>query len=356
MAHLETPLANAFQRAMDLLDQRRAEDALPLLKELAKKDRDDIDSNMLLGIAEFRLHRFEDAERTFRRVIGLSPAHYKSVYYLGLALERQGKVSEAIEAYQTSLSLRPDFKEARVKLRLPPEPSARVGALKKIGNGRPDRTSVLARLSSSSPWIDTLKCDPSPRAQTAAALASQLNFSFTQESFRRLRLFLVILFVRIPISLGIISAVLAIMVWHLSQFGTPLLEEWEDIFVVALAVVLVLTVVTAVVTFLVPGFFRAAVRSRLRKVEFKDGRMIVDTGLLSRRVRSVELYRITNIVVKRAPVARTPILIITAPHEGYFYFPGIDEFDRLIKLADTLRELVVVLRSIPSVRPLETSR
>jgi Flp pilus assembly protein TadD len=60
-----------------------------------------------LGIAYFRLHRWEDAEAEFRAVLELSPTDHYAHYALGRALEKQGRTTEANGHYKLASSMRP---------------------------------------------------------------------------------------------------------------------------------------------------------------------------------------------------------------------------------------------------------
>jgi Flp pilus assembly protein TadD len=61
-----------------------------------------------LGIAYFRLARWEDAEREFRTIVEeLSPTDHYAHYALGRALERQGRAAEANGHYKLASSMKP---------------------------------------------------------------------------------------------------------------------------------------------------------------------------------------------------------------------------------------------------------
>jgi Flp pilus assembly protein TadD len=61
-----------------------------------------------LGIAYFRLARWQDAEREFRTIVeDLSPTDDYAHYALGRALERQGKTAEANGHYKLASSMAP---------------------------------------------------------------------------------------------------------------------------------------------------------------------------------------------------------------------------------------------------------
>jgi Flp pilus assembly protein TadD len=61
-----------------------------------------------LGIAYFRLHRWQDAEREFRTIVEtLSPTDHYAHYALGRALEQLGRTSEANGHYKLASSMKP---------------------------------------------------------------------------------------------------------------------------------------------------------------------------------------------------------------------------------------------------------
>jgi Flp pilus assembly protein TadD len=61
-----------------------------------------------LGIAYFRLARWQDAEREFRAIVEeLAPTDDYAHYALGRALEHQGKTAEANGHYKLASSMKP---------------------------------------------------------------------------------------------------------------------------------------------------------------------------------------------------------------------------------------------------------
>src|SRR5437899_10495631 len=61
-----------------------------------------------LGIAYFRLARWQDAEREFRAIVeDLSPTDHYAHYALGRALEHQGRTAEANGHYKLASSMKP---------------------------------------------------------------------------------------------------------------------------------------------------------------------------------------------------------------------------------------------------------
>jgi Flp pilus assembly protein TadD len=70
-----------------------------------------------LGIAYFRIRRYEEAEREFRELLEISPTDDYAHYALGRCLEKRGKATEANGHYKLASSLRPDSKRysSRIK-------------------------------------------------------------------------------------------------------------------------------------------------------------------------------------------------------------------------------------------------
>ena len=60
-----------------------------------------------LGIAYFRLQRYEEAESEFRAMLELAPTDDYAHYGLGRALEKQGKDAEANGHYKLAAALVP---------------------------------------------------------------------------------------------------------------------------------------------------------------------------------------------------------------------------------------------------------
>src|SRR3712207_7477543 len=60
-----------------------------------------------LGIAYFRIQRWEEAESEFRKVLELSPADDYAHYALGRCLEKQGRSTEANGHYKLASRMRP---------------------------------------------------------------------------------------------------------------------------------------------------------------------------------------------------------------------------------------------------------
>ena len=70
-----------------------------------------------LGIAYFRIHRWEEAESEFRAMLELAPTDDYAHYALGRALEKQGRDAEANGHYKLASSMRPGSKQYASRVR-----------------------------------------------------------------------------------------------------------------------------------------------------------------------------------------------------------------------------------------------
>jgi Flp pilus assembly protein TadD len=90
-----------------LRDGRTAQATVPL--EKAKRlEPAKASIREALGIAYFRLSRWQEAETEFRTIVEeLAPTDHYAHYALGRALERQGKTAEANGHYKLASSMQP---------------------------------------------------------------------------------------------------------------------------------------------------------------------------------------------------------------------------------------------------------
>jgi Flp pilus assembly protein TadD len=70
-----------------------------------------------LGIAYFRLSRWQEAEAEFRAVLDLSPTDDYAHYALGRALEKQGRQAEANGHYKLASSMAPESRQYAARIR-----------------------------------------------------------------------------------------------------------------------------------------------------------------------------------------------------------------------------------------------
>src|SRR6059036_1575853 len=96
-----------FQEGRRRLRRGLTAQATVPLEKARRRAPDKASIREALGIAYFRLRRYEEAEAEFRAVLEISPVNDYAHYALGRALERQGRTQEANAHYKLARSLRP---------------------------------------------------------------------------------------------------------------------------------------------------------------------------------------------------------------------------------------------------------
>jgi Flp pilus assembly protein TadD len=106
-----------FQQGRAHLRKGRAAQATVALEKAKRREPDKASIREALGIAYFRIRRWEEAEREFRAMLEIAPTDDYAHYALGRSLENQGKDTEANGHYKLASSLRPsnDYYAARIK-------------------------------------------------------------------------------------------------------------------------------------------------------------------------------------------------------------------------------------------------
>ncbi|MDP9175146.1 MAG: tetratricopeptide repeat protein [Planctomycetota bacterium] len=104
-------LQNAFALAQEHLSTGSLAQAESIYRQILSQQNDHPDALHMLGLIAYQTQRTEAAAELIRRAIGVeSKAEYYANY--GLVLAALGKRQQAIEAYQTALSCKPQFPEA----------------------------------------------------------------------------------------------------------------------------------------------------------------------------------------------------------------------------------------------------
>jgi Flp pilus assembly protein TadD len=106
-----------FQQGRDHLRNGNAAQATVALEKAKRREPDKASIREALGIAYFRIQRWQEAEREFRAMLELSPTDDYAHYALGRSLEKLGKETEANGHYKLASSLKPgnDDYAARIK-------------------------------------------------------------------------------------------------------------------------------------------------------------------------------------------------------------------------------------------------
>jgi Flp pilus assembly protein TadD len=106
-----------FQQGKSHLEHGRAAQATVALEKAKRREPDKASIREALGIAYFRIHRWEEAEREFRAMLELAPTDDYAHYALGRSLEKQGKAQEANGHYKLANSLRPGKADYEARIR-----------------------------------------------------------------------------------------------------------------------------------------------------------------------------------------------------------------------------------------------
>jgi Flp pilus assembly protein TadD len=96
-----------FQQGRAHLKGGRAAQATVALEKAKRREPEKASIREALGIAYFRIHRYEEAASEFRKILELAPVDDYAHYALGRCLEKQGRRAEANGHYKLASSLRP---------------------------------------------------------------------------------------------------------------------------------------------------------------------------------------------------------------------------------------------------------
>ena len=97
-----------FQQGKAHLKDGMAAQATVALEKAKKLEPAKASIREALGIAYFRIQRWQEAEAEFRAVLELAPTDDYAHYALGRSLEKQGRDAEANGHYKLASSLSPD--------------------------------------------------------------------------------------------------------------------------------------------------------------------------------------------------------------------------------------------------------
>ena len=106
-----------FQRGQAHLKRGMAAQATVSLEKAKRREPEKASIREALGIAYFRIRRWDAAEAEFRKLLDLSPVNDYAHYALGRTLEKQGRVREANGHYKLASSLRPSSAQYRARIK-----------------------------------------------------------------------------------------------------------------------------------------------------------------------------------------------------------------------------------------------
>ncbi len=106
-----------FQEGRARLARGMAAQATVPLEKAKKAEPHKASIREALGIAYFRIKRYDAAETEFRAMLELSPTDDYAHYALGRCLEKRGCAAEANGHYKLARSLRPGSKHYAARIR-----------------------------------------------------------------------------------------------------------------------------------------------------------------------------------------------------------------------------------------------
>ncbi len=106
-----TEVYDYFQQGRRHLKKGMAAQATVPLEKAKRRAPDKASIRESLGIAYFRIGRYDEAAEEFRAILELSPTDDYAHYALGRCLEKQGKATEANGHYKLACSLRPQSEQ-----------------------------------------------------------------------------------------------------------------------------------------------------------------------------------------------------------------------------------------------------
>jgi Flp pilus assembly protein TadD len=106
-----------FQQGRAHLKQGMPAQATVALEKAKNREPDKASIRETLGIAYFRIQRWEAAEAEFRACLEIAPNNDYAHYALGRCLEKLGRQTEANGHYKLANSLRPGKKAYESRIR-----------------------------------------------------------------------------------------------------------------------------------------------------------------------------------------------------------------------------------------------
>jgi len=106
-----------FQQGRNHLRSGMPAQATVALEKAKRLEPEKASIREALGIAYFRIHRYEEAESEFRKMLELAPVDDYAHYALGRCLEKQGRQAEANGHYKLASSLRPGQADYESRIR-----------------------------------------------------------------------------------------------------------------------------------------------------------------------------------------------------------------------------------------------
>ena len=102
---------NLYRQGREHLAAGLNAQATVALEKAKRREPEKASIREALGIAYFRIRRFEEAEHEFRAMLDLAPIDHYAHYALGRCLEKQGRPDEAAGHYRLARFFRPQSRD-----------------------------------------------------------------------------------------------------------------------------------------------------------------------------------------------------------------------------------------------------
>jgi Flp pilus assembly protein TadD len=106
-----------FQEGRSRLRKGMAAQATVALEKAKRLEPEKASIRESLGIAYFRLRRWQEAEAEFRAMLDLSPTDHYAHYALGRTLEKLGREAEANGHYKLASVMEPTSEQYAARIR-----------------------------------------------------------------------------------------------------------------------------------------------------------------------------------------------------------------------------------------------
>jgi Flp pilus assembly protein TadD len=103
----ESETYDLFRQGREQMKQGMNAQATVALEKAKRREPEKASIREALGIAYFRLRRFEEAEREFRVLADMNPVDDYAHFALGRCLEKQGRPEEAAGHYRLAATMSP---------------------------------------------------------------------------------------------------------------------------------------------------------------------------------------------------------------------------------------------------------
>ena len=116
----ESETYDLYKQGREQMKKGMNAQATVALEKAKRREPEKASIREALGIAYFRLRRFEEAEREFRALADMNPVDDYAHFALGRCLEKQGRAAEAAGHYRLAATMSPgsaDYRRALDGLR-----------------------------------------------------------------------------------------------------------------------------------------------------------------------------------------------------------------------------------------------